>query len=132
MSSKIRIKLKEKSVKTEERNDHFDQIYGMEAFKSLTRGVIAELERSGVIKKGEYDYEMLEEIEVGSDDEEIYQRVKKIQKLDTIIVKQKRALDKLNKAMRGKACSKPTNDEILAYCNKIILVGKGKAMEKEK
>ena len=132
MSDRIRIKFKNKEITKEERGDHFDEIYGTEAFKSLTRGVIAELERSGVIKSGEYDDEISETIEVGCDDEEVYQRVKKIQQLDALIVRQKRILNRLQKAIKGKTCQKPTNDELLAYCNKIILVGKGKAMEKKK
>ena len=85
-----------------------------------------------MIKKGEFDDEVIEEIEVGCDDDEIYQRAKKIQRLDDIIVKQKMVLNQLNKAIKGNNCRRPTNDEMLAYCNKIILVGKGKAMEKKK
>ena len=66
MSNKFRINLKTKEVTKEERGDHFDEIYGTEALKSLTRGVIAELERTGVINSSEYDDEILETIVLGS------------------------------------------------------------------
>ena len=126
---KVKIKTRKTSAVREERGDYMDEYYGMEAFKSLSRGVIAELEKNGVIPKGSFtdkdfeedaDEEVIEEVEV--DDDVIYKKAKQIQE----------ALLKLDKAIQDKQCKTPSTKDLMGFCDDLIRVSKGKGKEKPK
>ena len=136
---KVKIKTRKTSAVREERGDYMDEYYGMEAFKSLSRGVIAELEKNGVIPKGSFtdkdfeedtDEEVIEEVEV--DDDVIYKKAKQIQYLDRLIKARQEALLKLDKAIQGKQCKTPSTKDLMGFCDDLIRVSKGKGKEKPK
>lgn len=145
---KVKIKrkqLQQKTTATASKNEAIDNdnndLMDSSWWKSLARGVISEMEKDGIIKKGLFsdddfevgdEDELIQEFEVGCNDDEVYQRAKKIQALDKAIVKRQKVLKHLDKVIKQKGCKQPSNDELLAYCNKIILVGKGKALDTKK
>ena len=137
----MKVKIKRKINTNEEIDNDDKDVMDSSWWKSLARGVISEMEKDGIIKKGLFsdddlevgdEDELIQEFEVGCNDDEVYQRAKKIQALDKAIVKRQKVLKHLDKVIKQKGCKQPSNDELLAYCNKIILVGKGKALDTKK
>lgn len=99
----------EDNIDESERGDIFDELYGYDShIKPLSRGVVRE---------DTYNY-----------DEEIYEKVKQLASLEKKIKEKKNILRLLQSKINDLDC--PNNNEILAYCNKIIKVSKGKIGDK--
>jgi len=128
----MKLKMKKgKKIRQEERGDTWDETYGIEALKSLTRGVIAEMEKNGELPDDMYDGdEVLDEVEVS--DEEKYRKAKQINALNKAIEVRLAKVKELDGVIAQRQCKEPSTGDLLRFCNTVNKVSKGKGMAKDK
>lgn len=125
----MKVKLKKtRNIQQEERGDTWDDIYGFESIKAMTRGVIREMEDNGELPEDFWGDDTLDEVEVS--DDEIYRKAKQIQALDKAIEARVAKVKQLNRVISQHQCEKPSTNDLLRFCNTVNKVSKGKGTEK--